>query len=177
MIKFRFHRGGFKESIETCTSIESYHDLCEHIFNETGFSDISFKYTIFDERCGWDTWYVCFGKYKDVKTKGVIGMSNAALIPLKGELETGSVWLYDKQLNPILSQLKFNHSPNGFSWGYSGSGPAQLALSICMSLYDDPMPYYQKFKQHFIAELPQKDFITELKIEHEGLRENWVYVK
>lgn len=24
----------------------------------------------------------------------------------------------------------FNHSPSGFSWGYSGSGPAQLALAI-----------------------------------------------
>src|SRR2546423_1244722 len=23
-----------------------------------------------------------------------------------------------------------NHSPNGFEWGYSGSGPAQLALAI-----------------------------------------------
>jgi hypothetical protein len=24
----------------------------------------------------------------------------------------------------------FNHSPTGFNWGYSGSGPAQLALAI-----------------------------------------------
>lgn len=24
-----------------------------------------------------------------------------------------------------------NHSPNGFEWGYGGSGPAQLALAIC----------------------------------------------
>jgi hypothetical protein len=24
----------------------------------------------------------------------------------------------------------FNHSPNGFEWGYGGSGPAQLALAI-----------------------------------------------
>ena len=23
----------------------------------------------------------------------------------------------------------FNHSPTGFSWGYGGSGPAQLALA------------------------------------------------
>lgn len=25
----------------------------------------------------------------------------------------------------------FNHSPNGFEWGYSGSAPSQLALAIC----------------------------------------------
>ena len=24
----------------------------------------------------------------------------------------------------------FNHSPTGFSWGYGGSGPAQLALAL-----------------------------------------------
>ena len=24
----------------------------------------------------------------------------------------------------------FNHSPDGFNWGYGGSGPAQLALAI-----------------------------------------------
>jgi hypothetical protein len=33
-----------------------------------------------------------------------------------------------KPLNPRLDL--FNHSPTGFEWGYSGSGPAQLALAI-----------------------------------------------
>ena len=28
-----------------------------------------------------------------------------------------------------------NHSPNGFSWGYSGSGPAQLALAILCDFF------------------------------------------
>lgn len=28
----------------------------------------------------------------------------------------------------------FNHSPNGFEWGYSGSGPAQLALALLLAL-------------------------------------------
>ena len=39
-----------------------------------------------------------------------------------------------------------NHSPTGFSWGYGGSGPAQLALAICADVYGDkvgsnPMVY------------------------------------
>lgn len=25
-----------------------------------------------------------------------------------------------------------NHSPDGFEWGYGGSGPAQLALALCI---------------------------------------------
>lgn len=25
----------------------------------------------------------------------------------------------------------WNHSPDGFNWGYAGSGPAQLALALC----------------------------------------------
>jgi hypothetical protein len=29
----------------------------------------------------------------------------------------------------------FNHSPNGFAWGYAGSGPAQLALALLADYY------------------------------------------
>src|SRR5579859_5749217 len=30
-----------------------------------------------------------------------------------------------------------NHSPNGLSWGYLGSGPAQLALAMLMEVFGD----------------------------------------
>jgi hypothetical protein len=30
------------------------------------------------------------------------------------------------------SQAIYNHSPDGFEWGYSGSGPSQLALAILL---------------------------------------------
>lgn len=36
-------------------------------------------------------------------------------------------------LLPTPSQRLWNHSPDGFNWGYGGSGPAQLALAL---LYD-----------------------------------------
>ncbi len=42
-----------------------------------------------------------------------------------------------------------NHSPDGFEWGYGGSGPAQLALAILYDLYRDrdiAERYYQRFK-------------------------------
>lgn len=34
----------------------------------------------------------------------------------------------------------FNHSPNGFEWGYGGSGPAQLALAILAHYFHQMHP-------------------------------------
>lgn len=56
------------------------------------------------------------------------------------------------------------HSPTGFGWGYGGSGPADLALSIlCDVLGERPSekqiyhgrfkayPHHQDFKREFVA--------------------------
>jgi hypothetical protein len=51
----------------------------------------------------------------------------------------------------------FNHS-HGLSWGYSGSGCAQLALALLMSIFNDwerVRPIYQLFKDKFVSRLPQ----------------------
>ena len=51
----------------------------------------------------------------------------------------------------------FNHSPNGFEWGYGGSGPAQTALAILADyLKDDDRAVllHQKFKWDVIAKQP-----------------------
>lgn len=52
-----------------------------------------------------------------------------------------------------------NHSPDGFAWGYAGSGPAQLALALLADLYDDEfaMEHYQAFKFAFVAKLPKDE--------------------
>jgi hypothetical protein len=42
-----------------------------------------------------------------------------------------------------------NHSPDGFNWGYGGSGPAQLALALLADALDDDeraQVIYQDFK-------------------------------
>lgn len=51
-----------------------------------------------------------------------------------------------------------NKSPTGFSWGYLGSGPAQLALAILADYADDEtaLRYYQRFKELVICSLPQR---------------------
>lgn len=79
---------------------------------------------------------------------------------LKGEWATRRVWLDGKELLPTKSQQVFNHSPDGFNWGFHGSGPAQLALAVLLELMpkDDAVHLYQTFKRDFIANLPQADF-------------------
>lgn len=60
-----------------------------------------------------------------------------------------------------------NHSPTGFEWGFSGSGPAQLALAI-LADYSRKMPepwVYQAFKTKFIAGIKEDRWeITEDQI-------------
>lgn len=46
-----------------------------------------------------------------------------------------------------------NHSPDGFEWGYGGSGPAQLALAMLGALFPKPiaLKWYQDFKFEWVA--------------------------
>lgn len=48
----------------------------------------------------------------------------------------------------------YNHSPDGFEWGYEGSGPAQLALAILAHEFqndDGAIQLYQEFKRKAIS--------------------------
>lgn len=54
-----------------------------------------------------------------------------------------------------------NHSPDGFEWGYCGSGPSQLAFAILWDFLEDKTltPYlYQKFKFDVISHLAEDEF-------------------
>lgn len=58
------------------------------------------------------------------------------------------------RLDPKPSQAIVNHSPDGFSWGHMGSGPAQLALAILLHSTNDPAlsaDLYQDFKREFVG--------------------------
>jgi hypothetical protein len=88
-------------------------------------------------------------------------------IHLVGFWETGRVFLNGRELDPIESQKVWNKSPDGFSWGYGGSGPSQLALAICLKLYgqEKALRVFQDFKWKYITTLPfQEDFNVTLKI-------------
>ena len=85
---------------------------------------------------------------------------------LQGKWTANQVWLDGEELKPEKSQKIRNHSPDGFSWGYGGSGPSQLALAICIELYgvSKAQEIYQEFKWKYIATLPQTDFNIEIPI-------------
>jgi Family of unknown function (DUF6166) len=80
---------------------------------------------------------------------------------IRGKWDTNQVWIDDRELSPERSQAVVNHSPTGFSWGYGGSGPAQLALALLLEIARNTemaLLWYQDVKRHLIARLPQDDF-------------------
>lgn len=87
-------------------------------------------------------------------------------IKLKGNQTTGQVWLNERPLLPEKSQKIINHSPDGFAWGYGGSGPSQLALAVLLEVLpeDDAKARYQQFKWDVIAKLPRTNFETEVEV-------------
>lgn len=83
-------------------------------------------------------------------------------ITITGRSETHQVWLNNEELFPNKSQEIYNHSPDGFNWGYEGSGPAQLALAIMLELTtkEKAVKYYQDFKRRYLSMTHQNhDFI------------------
>jgi hypothetical protein len=88
-------------------------------------------------------------------------------INIRGELKDRKVWIDGRPLRPERSQRIWNHSPDGFAWGYEGSGPAQLALAVLLTLTDErtAVRNYQTFKRELIAGLPvDEDFDIDVDI-------------
>jgi len=84
-----------------------------------------------------------------------------------------TLFIDDNYITPRHSQAVYNHSPDGFSFGYCGSGPAQAALSILMEFTDKitALQLYQKFKQDHVAAWKEPDMVIELDIK-EWIKQN-----
>lgn len=71
--------------------------------------------------------------------------------------EEGAVVTVDgRPLDPMLHIR--SHSPTGFSWGYGGSGPSQLALAILVDLFGKDSieaKHYQAFKWEVVSRMPK----------------------
>lgn len=87
-----------------------------------------------------------------------------------GDFQSRTVWIVGptglpvRQLLPDRSIKLRNHSPDGFNWGYLGSGPSQLALALLLYYLNDEkiaLQWYQSFKNEIVASLPQADFTME----------------
>lgn len=89
-----------------------------------------------------------------------------------------------RDLDPGPSQKLRNHSPDGFEWGYGGSGPAQLSLAILLDYFEGAREgepsrfsqgspdasaqfFYQRFKFAVVAGLPKDGWeLTTNQVEH-----------
>jgi len=76
------------------------------------------------------------------------------------------VLLNDEILNAHYSQRIMNHSPDGFNWGYGGSGPAQLSLAILLEYLPikEALSIYQDFKFSVVAGFPQTNFSKDIDL-------------
>lgn len=84
--------------------------------------------------------------YRGVRT------NNSISVIVTQAIEGGNEATYP--LSPEWSQRIRNHSPDGFNWGYGGSGPAQLALAILLDATNSirhSRRLYQKFKFKFVS--------------------------
>ena len=63
------------------------------------------------------------------------------------------VFVGGKELLPGYSQSVLNHSPCGYEWGYTGSGPAQLSLAILLVYLPTniAVELHQGFKEDIIS--------------------------
>ena len=82
---------------------------------------------------------------------------------------SNSVWVTRdgaKSQLPLCLDLR-NHSPTGFEWGYTGSGPAQLALALLDNVVGSKLAlkHYMSYKNEVVARLPKQGWtITESTI-------------
>lgn len=55
----------------------------------------------------------------------------------------------------------YRHSPSGFEWGYLGSGPAQLALALCVEVVgpERAVRVHQAVKERLVAPLDGDDWV------------------
>jgi hypothetical protein len=90
------------------------------------------------------------------------------MMHIEGRWDDRVVLVDGAPLSPARSQEVWNHSPDGFMWGYGGSGPAQLALAILLAAGCAPrraVAFHQSFKWAVIGPLPQADFAIDVDVE------------
>lgn len=69
---------------------------------------------------------------------------------------------------PQLSRNESRHSPDGYQWSYSGSGPTELARAILVAVIpgDDRVRHprcYRRCRDHFLSGLKADEFEFDFK--------------
>jgi len=76
---------------------------------------------------------------------------------LTGDAEDVVLWRTAEGVARASVPHAARHSPTGIEWGYGGSGPADLALSVLLALADEQSAnaLYQRFKHEVVAAVPE----------------------
>ncbi len=80
-MKYRDHRGSLKQSMKTVIEVSSIDDIINHLNSVSFYKKvvkIKFEYACYDERIGWNTYYV-LAKYKGERGFKVAGMADGKL--------------------------------------------------------------------------------------------------
>jgi hypothetical protein len=82
---------------------------------------------------------------------------------IRGYWETKQVWVGGREVYPERSLRVRNLNPDGFSWGDSGSGSAQLALALLLELTREALAllWYEDVQSHIVARLARDDFVID----------------
>ena len=92
-----------------------------------------------------------------------------------------------KKISSDRSLEVYNHSPDGFEWGYGGSGPSQLSLAILLEALSDDfeqgdapgetpdsvaLHLYQDFKWQVVSGLPESQWTLPMDTIKQWIVEN-----
>lgn len=89
------------------------------------------------------------------------GLEVSAIIGVRDNGPKVMVARRDGSVKPLPTLLnEIGHSPDGFEWGYGGSGPSQLAYAIVRLFLStrEARRHYQDFKNRFIIGAPEAGF-------------------
>lgn len=80
--------------------------------------------------------------------------------------ELGARAAASEVLEPGRSQALRNHSPDGFEWGYGGSGPNQLALALLLDVTGEEefsLASHADFCRDVVSQLPEREWTLTAK--------------
>ncbi|HVQ49769.1 MAG TPA: DUF6166 domain-containing protein [Mycobacterium sp.] len=89
-------------------------------------------------------------------------MQNVVFMGSRGLAGTAVMMRRGDRTEPLPLHLEvYNHSPSGFEWGYLGSGPAQLALALCVEVVgvERALRVYQQVKENLITTIAEPDWV------------------
>lgn len=89
------------------------------------------------------------------------------VVRIKGIGLTRSILINDKEITPEKSLKVLNKSPDGFNWGYYGSGPQQLSLAILLRFgvpSEQAVTLMTGLTGAFTSHLPGGSFVAELNL-------------